>query len=482
MKGLRKWLILVHRSLGIGLGLVFLLWFVSGVGMIYAGGMPELAGKVRLERMQLLDLSRVSVSPANAAAVARLPQPRRVTLVTVLDRPAYRIDDVTVFADTGERLSHLDSRQARMVAARYLGIKEDRLIDAGILTEADQWTFVLRRSLPLQNFAADDAAQTHVYVALRQAEVVLVTTRRSRLGAWFSAIPHWLYLQALRRHDRIWRYTVIGLSALGTLAVGCGLLLSLLQFRKRYRGLLRWHYITGAAFGVFALTWVFSGMLSMEPWFWAAGDGADDVAVALAGGPLDLAGFAELDAARWRGVLEGRAPKAITLLRIHGRPHFEVSAIPGPPLLLTAEPLVARRDDFPESSIIAAIELARPHAPIVESRRLVGSDAYYRATRTSTVTLRVKLGDRALTWLYIDPATLRLVASFSRRQRLQRWLYQGLHRLDLPILDRRPAVRRAVLAALSLGGAVLSVIGVALGWRRLAPGERRPPNAQTWTH
>ena len=36
---------------------------------------------------------------------------------------------------------------------------------------------------------------------------------------------------------------------------------------------MRWHYITGVVFGVFTLTWVFSGMLSMEPFGWATNPG-----------------------------------------------------------------------------------------------------------------------------------------------------------------------------------------------------------------
>ena len=39
MRLLQRSLILLHRYLGIPLSFVFVLWFVSGIAMIYAGGM-----------------------------------------------------------------------------------------------------------------------------------------------------------------------------------------------------------------------------------------------------------------------------------------------------------------------------------------------------------------------------------------------------------------------------------------------------------
>ena len=63
----RRCMILVHRYLGIGLSLFFVVWFISGIGMIYAGGMPELTPELRLERMMPLDLTRIRLSPSAAA-------------------------------------------------------------------------------------------------------------------------------------------------------------------------------------------------------------------------------------------------------------------------------------------------------------------------------------------------------------------------------------------------------------------------------
>src|SRR5215468_5603295 len=100
----RKWLILTHRYLGIPLSFLFLMWFASGIVMIFARGMPSLTPDLRLQRLPALDLSAVRLSPAAALEKAQFDGvPFRAILLTILGRPAYRFSSrrgsVTVFAD-----------------------------------------------------------------------------------------------------------------------------------------------------------------------------------------------------------------------------------------------------------------------------------------------------------------------------------------------------------------------------------------------
>ena len=46
MQTLRRALIFTHRYLGIPLSVLFVLWFVTGIAMIYVGGMPTLSAQV----------------------------------------------------------------------------------------------------------------------------------------------------------------------------------------------------------------------------------------------------------------------------------------------------------------------------------------------------------------------------------------------------------------------------------------------------
>src|SRR6516165_3194559 len=119
--GLRRFLILLHRYLGIPLSFLFVVWFASGIAMIYVGGMPALSPEQRLEHLPELDLAAVQITPADAAKRALDEAPTEVTLRTVLGRPAYSIDGETVFADDGTTLPPLEREDARQVAARFSG-------------------------------------------------------------------------------------------------------------------------------------------------------------------------------------------------------------------------------------------------------------------------------------------------------------------------------------------------------------------------
>ena len=90
MQSLRRALILIHRYLGIPLSLLFVVWFVSGIAMIYVGGMPQLTSEERLEQLPELDLAAVRLTPAEAPRAAEIGSPGHVALLTVLGRPAYR--------------------------------------------------------------------------------------------------------------------------------------------------------------------------------------------------------------------------------------------------------------------------------------------------------------------------------------------------------------------------------------------------------
>src|SRR5262245_46546846 len=276
MQFLRRLLIVVHRYLGIPLSFVFVLWFVTGIAMIYVGGMPALSPQARLDHLAPIDFSAVRLTAAEAAARAGGGR-GRATMLTVLDRPTYRFAGgrsgaSTVFADTGETLDEVDQNTTRALAARFLDVPPESVAFDRVVDNADQWTLVLSRELPLYKFKVADGRGTEVYVSPRKAEVSLVTTSRSRGLAWIATIPHWFYITPLRVNQPLWYWTVVWTSGVGCVLAALGIVLGVVQFRKSrpfslsasipYRGWMRWHYIFGAVFGLFALTWVFSGLLS----------------------------------------------------------------------------------------------------------------------------------------------------------------------------------------------------------------------------
>src|SRR5947209_18021278 len=85
----RKLLIYSHRWLGIGITVMFLLWTLSGVVLMYYGH-PQITTGERLLRLEPIDLSKVTVTPAEAAAKAHIkPSRRRLSMYN--GRPVYRV-------------------------------------------------------------------------------------------------------------------------------------------------------------------------------------------------------------------------------------------------------------------------------------------------------------------------------------------------------------------------------------------------------
>ena len=287
-----------------------------------------------------------------------------------------------------------------------------------------------------------------------------------------------------------------------------GLLLGVTQFRWRragdarpgtaagaripYTGWMRWHYVTGVVFGVVTLTWVFSGLLSMEPYAWTNARGLEVPRDTFTGGPLDLQRFPAVDAAAWHRLTAGRGVREVELRRIQDDPYYVVRLAPAPAaaagraerlhqpyyvtgraerdrLLVAADTLAVRERGFGVDSLLARLTAAVPEAPVVEAVLLDDYDSYYysRGRQTPLPVLRVKLADPGETWLYIDPGLSSVLASVHRLNRVERWLFNGLHSLDFAFWhDRRPLWDIGVIA-LSLGGLASSGIGLWVGLRRM---------------
>ena len=488
MTGINRWLIWTHRYVGIPLSVLFVVWFASGIVMMYTGDMPRLAPQERLERLEPLDLSRVGLTPAAAAEQARSGQfPDRVTLLTVLGRPAYRFDGVTVFADTGARMPPADPAVGREAAARFSGQSTAAVHYIGLVERPDQWTLVARQALPAHRFRVADGAGTELYVSQRTAEVAMVTTRRARLLAWLGAIPHWFYLPALRVDRPLWEAVIVWTSAIGCLIAVTGLLLGFTRFRWRrpragetripYTGLMWWHYLSGAVFGVATLTWVFSGLLSVQPFAWMHARGFEVPSSVLGGGRPFLAHYPAMDRAAWAQATAGRTVKEIGLRRIDGAAYYEVSLAGGAAgarrierLLLAADTLAPRSASPDPDALVERLRLELGDVPVTDAARLETYDAYYYGRGADSPPLpviRIRFADPLQTWVYIDPADLRVAASVHRYSRLERWLFNGLHSLDFAFwYDRRP-LWDIGLIVLMLGGLASTGIGVWLGAGRV---------------
>jgi hypothetical protein len=187
----------------------------------------------------------------------------------------------------------------------------------------------------------------------------------------------------------------------------------------------------------------------------------------LRGGPLDLSRFQNL-------TLPSENVKEVEFLRIQGEPYYLIRTGDDEPLLVSADSLRPRRESFSTESLLGLAKQGNSEFPIAESRLLGDYDSYYHPTerKPPLPVLRVKFADPDATWIYIDPHMSQVVARFTHRQRIERWIYHGFHSLDFNFWYYQGPVWTTAMVVLNAGGALLSIIGVMIAAKRLIRGMR----------
>src|SRR5688572_8838736 len=184
---LKRIAILIHRWLGVALCLFFLVWFPSGIGMMY-WPFPDVTPGDRLERAPALDATKIRLSPAEALnRLAAPPPPAQVRLNTFDGRPVYRFragrGESIVYADTGEEQIEVPREMVERAASTWTR-QPATAARVEAMEEADQWTVQapLRNLRPMWKYSWPNGEQ--VYVSGASGEVVQYTTTASRIGAY----------------------------------------------------------------------------------------------------------------------------------------------------------------------------------------------------------------------------------------------------------------------------------------------------------
>lgn len=470
-------LIYTHRWLGILSGVLFVIWFVSGIVMMYAR-MPELDPGERLTRLPAINPASIRVMPA-AAGDGDIT---RLTMGTLEGRPVVRLTargrTQLSFADTGDAVPVVDADQAIRIARAFEGGINNLRYDTRLI-DADQWSFGVRGRMPMHRIAVDDAAGTMLYVTEIGGDVVLKTTASGRLWGGAGAVLHWLYFAPLRRNAALWNQVIVWSSIAGTLMCIVGLAWGLWRisplrgYRLRrqqhwspYAGWMRWHHYAGLIFGLVTTTWIFSGLLSMDPWDWHPSTAPTrDQRQRVAGGPLDVNDLTVDRVQRALRAFAPNVPKEVEIVRFRG--HYYATAAPG--IVSFDEPPFGARDQLPADLLVGAANVAMNGVAIEGVSWLDGYDAYYydRDRHLSLPVLRVRYNDPQQTWLYFDPRRGAIARKEERLSRLNRWLYHGFHSLDFPFLYYRRPLWDIVVILLSVGGIVLSATTLTASWRRV---------------
>lgn len=468
-------LIPVHRYLGLVLSLVMLLWFLSGIVMMFQG-YPRTTETDRLAWLADLSPSELRVGPGEAVSTLGMSEPASARFNQPADRPLLHLLGESdgwqsVYADTGRLVAPLDrsdaARRARQLSGHPIASVEH-------LKHPDQWTvsdsFDAYR--PLWRVALNDSDGTVLYLSRATGEAIHATTRSERLWGYAGAVVHWIYPTRLRELSGVWRQLVMWLAGLGTLSCLTGLVLGVMVLKRRrrqglspYRGWMRWHHYLGLVFGVVATTWVFSGLLSLDPFNGFAGNRIPASLERTLGGTATLATPWPAPVSRTGEGKLGPSPREIRPWRFHDQTYYRVVSSDRTSRLL---PMQSASGLLPGVSLaqveraVAAVEgLTLPSV-----RRQGEYDNYYYPGRAHRVRgerppLPVYRADYAEgVRLYISPDTGEVLRQSTPRGRLKRWLYHGLHNLDFPVLHPGSVGWYALVITFMLGGAAFSLTGL----------------------
>lgn len=399
---------------------------------------------------------------------------------------------MVIDATTGELIRNVSAAHALVSAQTFASSHGSALAASAApqhLGMVGEDAFTHSRALdmhrPLHTVALGDADDTVVYVSNATGEVVRDATRTERLWNYAGAWIHWLYPFRGNMFDRYWTDIVNWLSIAGVVLALTGTVVGVLRWRftgPRYKsgsrspypgGMMKWHHTTGLLFAAVTITWVFSGLMSMNPWKLFDSGAPPLRTAAMHGGPLQLANGAPL--ASVQALLAQATPNVRELRWVRAAGHTVVQAwSPSGVATLLDATTAAHHAIAPRELTAAAARLV--DAPVQEVQTLNAYDLHYYDRAPHTMgggadkplpVWRVVFADPHATWVHIDPRTGTVLGRTDTHRRTSRWLFSMLHSWDwLPLLERRP-LWDVVLIVLSLGGTALSVTGVVVGWRRL---------------
>ncbi len=474
-------LFLIHRYLGIALGVVVSLWCLSGFVMMYEQ-YPELDDTERLAGLEPLDLAGCCRLPDDFGNIDvdgfRLEMMAGTPVLRLMDGRRQHVIDLR----DGDYLRRFDSAAARSVAATAApgyGLQgAPRLVE---VLERDQWTVYAsyHPHRPLYHFAMDDPSGTELYVSSTTGEVVQMTTFRQRFLNWIGAVVHWLYPTVLRQHTGVWQQVVIWLTIVSLFLTVIGAYIGLRQFKTRrngrrspYRGWGLWHHYAGLVFGLFTLTWLVSGLFSMSPFGALEGRGFGVEHQRLKGGAVNFehartfVSAIPVDAipsstVRLDMSMVGAQLYAVALDKEGARVRLNAG---------TLSPAALSEGFFAQ-----AASVMRPDVAVTEAGWLTEDDAYYFSHHDERrfPVFRIQYGDGER--FYLDSVTGELSYAVDRERQWLRWIFHALHRGDFAALVRSRPIWDLMMWSLMLGVTVCVLTGTWMGFQRVARATRRTP-------
>ncbi len=479
MGHIKKALLKIHQVSGTVMSLLFVMWFISGIVLIFER-FPHASRQERfmhLEPFTCSDFTTMKMLPDSIKGSG-------IAIEKYQGKPVYRIatgrhDEKVFDAQSLIQITAFSETECLQMAESYSGYHSKK---SARINELDAWLpwSSYAPMLPIYKFYLNDPDNSVVYVSSKTGTVVQHTTRKKRWFARFGAIPHMMYFTSLKSKTALWKKVIIWLCLLGVIASLSGIIAGIVRLNRKTKGLtpykkfwFRWHHLFGFFFGLFIFTFALSGMVSvMDIPQWMAPGGKEFNPKKnwnkhskkitnstynphqLWNSLEDKAGVRKIEADEGMG-------QALWL--VYYNQHQK-------PVVYLIEPdTIVKKSSYTLEDITQQAYKALNETNY-RTFILNNYDNYYKESAMNNYPLPVY----CIEWdaysrdiLYIDPLTGKALFSYNKNSRMHRWLYQGLHKFDFKFLKQHDWLRKSILIFLAVGGLIVSISGVVLGYKWL---------------
>ncbi len=468
----------LHRIFGTIIALFFFMWFVSGLVLLYHP-YPQLSAQQAYGMLETLpdSLPEIQKYLNNGSSDVRNLRVRQFQDQTLISFSTQ--DSNYIFcADPLQEVKPIRFTTVEHIAKRWFKAPIKRV---DTLRKRTQWILYSRyeKALPIYRFYFDDSLKHELFISGLTGAPQQLTDAPSRTWAWLGAIPHKFYLPFIRRDVSVWTASITIGGILCVIAAITGLYLGIYILSKRYKKLktwstpyrkrwYRWHYATGLIFGIFLVAWGISGMMSMQrvpKWLVPIkGEYTFNPSQMWGKKPLPLSAY-RLDYRQLKKTYPEL--KEVTWIHFRNIPVYRV--IEGDrEHLIDASSATIKTLLIPEETISAGIRQIHGQHAVFQLSMMENYDNYYLSRDHSlplpVYKIEVKNADHSL--YYISPET-GYVRYLNKNKMVRKWLFNGIHYLNIQWLIEKPVLWTIAIWFLCLGGAIVSLTGIVLGVRYL---------------
>lgn len=428
-----KPIVILHRYLGVAIGLMMLIWCLSGFVMMYQG-FPNTDQSERLKARETLslndccDLSLLGGSDSETLGSFEIRMRNA--------EPVISYSGGTYSLRSGFPVDPLNEEEIRKIAIDYASAHG---IDGKVVSlepaKVDQWNMFQSRSYaPLWKAQFDDKQAYALYVSASEGEVVQDTHATERFLNWLGAVPHWLYPQILKQNNAVWTQIIYWTATVGIFLTFTGLIVGIARLRSRSgkyfpykRKLWLWHHVTGFFAGLILLTWVTSGLLTMRPW-------------GLLKSEPTVSRTAVTGDMTW-----GEAKRLIRSAQAEAGEFVSIRSqvFAGQPFLLAYNQSgYARRLESEGVLTVSRVQTLFEDRglDVANVSLLTKDDSYYfgHKREVELPIIRAILDDGDKTHIYVDPETWQIRRVVTATEKRFRWFESGFHSFDWPVIRERP--------------------------------------------